>query len=102
MSSISHSFVAELDCCTDDVIITLKEFNEINNQTMIPDNDLLYDGDFHHAIYILQSSADHNVAEDPDKQKPLMLDECEWDMQVIKSSYNSYIPKVSSHKFDCD
>jgi len=55
-----------LDCCTDDVIVTLNEYNEINNQTMIPDNDLLYDGDVQHAVDILQSSDDHNVSEDPD------------------------------------
>jgi len=102
MSSISHSFVAESDCCTDDVIIMLKEFNEINNQTMNSDNDLLYDGDVQHAVDILQSSADHNVAEDPDKQKPSMLDECEWDMQVIKNSYDSYISQVTSQKIDCN
>jgi len=69
-----------LDCCTDDVIVTLNEYNEINNQTMIPDNDLLYYRDVQHAVDILQSSADHNVAEDLDKQKPSMLDKCEWDM----------------------
>ena len=82
----------------DDVIVLLKENNEINNQTMIPDNDLLYDGDVQHAVDISQSSADHNVAEDPDKQKLPMLDECEWDMWVIKNSYNTYIPEVSAIK----
>ncbi len=102
MSSTSCFLVEDLDCCTDDVIVMLKEYNEINNQTMFSDNDLLYDGDVEHAVDILQRSADNNVAEDPDKQKQSMLDECEWDMQQIKNSYNTYIPEITSQKIDCD
>jgi len=86
MSSTSHSFVSELDCCSDDVIVSLKEYDEMNNQTIIADNDLLYDGDVQQAVDILHSSDDHNVSKDPDKQKQSMLYECEWDMQVIKNS----------------
>jgi len=52
MSPPNCSFVAELDCCTDDVIVLLKEYNEINNQTKNADSDLLYEGDVQHAFDI--------------------------------------------------
>jgi len=41
MSSSSHSFLSELDCCSDFVIVALKEYNKSNNQTMIPFTELL-------------------------------------------------------------
>jgi len=80
MSPPNHSFVAELDCCTDDVIVLLKEYNEINNQTKNADSDLLYEGDVQHAFDTSQSTAGNNVAADDVKQKTSMQDECEWDM----------------------
>jgi len=91
MSSSSHSFVSEFDCCSDDVIVPLKDYNKTNNQTMTPNNELLCDGDVQYAVDILQSMDGHNLSEGPDKWNHSMLDDCEWDMQVIKNSYNSYI-----------
>jgi len=91
MSSTSCAFVSELGCCSDDVIVSLKENDEINIQTIIPESNLLYDGDVWQAVNILHSSDDHNISQDPDEQKQSMLDGCEWDMQVIKNSYNTYI-----------
>jgi len=94
MTSPNCLVVAELDCCTDDVVVMLKQYKEINNEINKADNDLLYEE------YQLDDVdvVDNNVAEADGKPTLSMKDECEWDMQVIKNSYNTYIPKVSSQK----
>jgi len=61
MTPPNHTFVAELDCCTDDVIVTLKEYDEINNQTNNVDNDLLCKGDIQHDVDISQSTANPSI-----------------------------------------
>jgi len=97
MTSTNHLVVAELDCCTD-VVVMLKQYKEINNQINKADNDLLYDKNQLHDVDVV----DNNVVAEDGKPTSSMLDECEWDMQEIKNSYNTYIPKVTSHKIDCD
>jgi len=98
MYSSSRYFISELDCCSDDVIVPLKEYNKTNNQTIFPNNELLCDEDFVDAVDVLYSMDNQNVSDGHDKQNCFMLDHCEWDMQVTKNSYNTYIPQVTSQK----
>jgi len=53
MTSPNRSFVAELDCCTDDVVITLKKYEDINNEINKADNDLLYEENVLHDVDIV-------------------------------------------------
>ena len=81
MTPPNRLVVAELDCCTDDVVVMLKQYKEINNEINKADNDLLYEQ------YQLDNVdiVDNNVAAADGKPTSSMQDECEWDMREIKT-----------------
>ncbi len=100
---LSSCCSGKFDYSSNDIIVSLKRYDEKdNNQTFETDCLLEISDPLNKTMLYMEICSDQKVDENLKKEGAICLKSEGKGLRVIKSSYNTYIPTVVSQKIDCN